>query len=32
MFSRAYKTVVTVPPLAWVTVFLLGAVPADVLL
>lgn len=23
MFSRAYKTVVTVPPLAWVTVFLL---------
>src|ERR1039458_3993496 len=24
MFSRAYKTVVTVPPLAWVTVFLLA--------
>jgi len=23
MFSRAYKTIVTVPPLAWVTVFLL---------
>ena len=23
MFSRAYKTVVTVPPLLWVTVFLL---------
>src|SRR5438270_13935119 len=23
MFSRAYKTVVTVPPLAWVSVFLL---------
>ena len=23
MFSRAYKTVVTVPPLAWVAVFLL---------
>ena len=23
MFSRAYKTAVTVPPLAWVTVFLL---------
>ena len=32
MFSRTYKTVVTVPPLVWVTVFLLVPYSADVLL
>jgi ABC-type spermidine/putrescine transport system permease subunit I len=32
MFSRAYKTAVTAPPLVWVTVFLLRAVSPDVLL
>ena len=32
MFSRAYKTVVTAPPLLWVGVFLLVPYAADVLL